>query len=35
VNCVNRALGNLKRTGALANIQKTWLAKVTGAPVLK
>jgi polar amino acid transport system substrate-binding protein len=35
VRCVNRALGNLRRTGALANIQKTWLAKVTGAPVLK
>lgn len=35
VNCVNRALGNLKRTGALAKIQQTWLAKVTKAPVLK
>jgi polar amino acid transport system substrate-binding protein len=35
VNCVNRAIGNLKRTGALARIQQTWLAKVTKAPVLK
>ncbi len=35
VNCVNRALGNLKRTGALAKIQQTWLAKVTKAPVLR
>lgn len=35
VSCVNRALGNLRRTGALAKIQQTWLAKVTKAPVLK
>jgi polar amino acid transport system substrate-binding protein len=35
VNCVNKALANLKRTGALAKIQQTWLAKVTKAPVLK
>ena len=35
VGCVNRALGNLKRTGALAKIQQTWLAKVTNAPVLR
>jgi polar amino acid transport system substrate-binding protein len=35
VRCVNRALGNLKRTGALTKIQRTWLARVTGAPVLK
>ena len=35
VNCVNRALGNLKSTGALAKIQQTWLAKVTKAPVLR
>jgi polar amino acid transport system substrate-binding protein len=35
VNCVNKALANLKRNGTLAKIQQTWLAKVTGAPVLK
>ena len=33
--CVNKALANLKRSGALGKIQQTWLAKATGAPVLK
>jgi polar amino acid transport system substrate-binding protein len=33
--CVNQALAALKRNGQLAKIQQTWLAKVTGAPVLK
>ena len=33
--CVNRALAKLKANGTLARIQHTWLAKATGAPVLK
>ena len=33
--CVNNALANMKRTGVLKRIQQIWLAKVTGAPVLK
>jgi polar amino acid transport system substrate-binding protein len=35
VGCVNKALAKLKRNGTLKKIQQTWLAKVTGAPVLK
>jgi polar amino acid transport system substrate-binding protein len=35
VSCVNNALANMKRTGVLQRIQQIWLAKVTGAPVLK
>jgi len=35
VGCVNKALATLKRNGTLAKIQQTWLANVTGAPVLK
>ena len=35
VACVNNALANMKRTGVLRRIQQIWLAKVTGAPVLK
>jgi polar amino acid transport system substrate-binding protein len=35
VACVNNALTNMKRTGVLKRIQQIWLAKVTGAPVLK
>jgi polar amino acid transport system substrate-binding protein len=35
VTCVNRALAQMKRTGVLQRIQQIWLAKVTGAPVLK
>jgi polar amino acid transport system substrate-binding protein len=35
VSCVNQALTSLKKTGTLAKIQSQWLAKVTGAPVLK
>jgi polar amino acid transport system substrate-binding protein len=35
VNCVNAALANLKKTGKLKQIQQTWLAKATGAPVLR
>jgi len=35
VGCVNQALAALKSSGALAKIQQQWLAKATGAPVLK
>jgi polar amino acid transport system substrate-binding protein len=35
VGCVNRALAALKRNGTLAKIQSQWLAKATGAPVLR
>jgi polar amino acid transport system substrate-binding protein len=35
VACVNNALANMKRTGVLKRIQQIWLAKVTGAPVLR
>jgi polar amino acid transport system substrate-binding protein len=35
VACVNNALAQMKRTGVLKRIQQIWLAKVTGAPVLK
>jgi polar amino acid transport system substrate-binding protein len=33
--CVDKALAQMKRTGVLKRIQQIWLAKVTGAPVLK
>jgi polar amino acid transport system substrate-binding protein len=35
VGCVNKALAQMKVTGILKRIQQIWLAKVTGAPVLK
>jgi polar amino acid transport system substrate-binding protein len=35
VGCVNQALASLKASGALQKIQQQWLAKATGAPVLK
>lgn len=35
IACVNNALASMKRTGVLQRIQQIWLAKVTGAPVLK
>jgi polar amino acid transport system substrate-binding protein len=35
VGCVNRALRQLKANGRLAGIRQQWLAKATGAPVLK
>jgi polar amino acid transport system substrate-binding protein len=35
VACVNNALANMKSSGVLKRIQQIWLAKVTGAPVLK
>jgi polar amino acid transport system substrate-binding protein len=33
--CVNKAIAALKQSGTLAKIQQTWLAKATGAPVLR
>jgi polar amino acid transport system substrate-binding protein len=33
--CVDKALATLKHTGKLEKIQQQWLAKATGAPVLK
>jgi polar amino acid transport system substrate-binding protein len=33
--CVNRALATMKKSGQLKRIQQTWLAKATGAPVLR
>jgi polar amino acid transport system substrate-binding protein len=33
--CVDQALASLRKTGALKKIQQQWLAKATGAPVLK
>jgi polar amino acid transport system substrate-binding protein len=35
VTCVNRALATLKANGQLSGIRQQWLAKATGAPVLK
>jgi len=35
VSCVNRALASLRQSGQLKRIQQTWLAKATGAPVLR
>jgi polar amino acid transport system substrate-binding protein len=34
-SCVNGALATLKRNGTLKKIQQQWLAKATGAPILK
>jgi polar amino acid transport system substrate-binding protein len=34
-SCVNSAIASLKQSGTLAKIQQQWLAKATGAPVLK
>jgi polar amino acid transport system substrate-binding protein len=33
--CINKALAKLKANGTLRSIQAHWLAKVTGAPVLR
>ncbi len=33
--CVNRALAHMKASGTLARIQKTWLSRVVGVPLLK
>jgi polar amino acid transport system substrate-binding protein len=35
VGCVDKALSTLKKNGTLERIQHAWLAKATGAPVLK
>jgi polar amino acid transport system substrate-binding protein len=35
IACVNNALASMKKSGVLKRIQQIWLAKVTGAPVLK
>jgi polar amino acid transport system substrate-binding protein len=35
VACVNRGLATIKKSGSLKRIQHTWLAKATGAPVLR
>lgn len=35
IPCVDAALAQMKRTGVLKRIQQIWLAKVTGAPVLR
>jgi polar amino acid transport system substrate-binding protein len=35
VSCVNKALGSLRSKGTLRQLQDKWLAKATGAPVLK
>ena len=34
-SCVNRALDRLWANGTIKNLQRIWLAKATGAPVLK
>jgi len=34
VDCVNTALATLKESGKLAEIEKTWLADITNAPVI-
>ncbi len=34
-SCVDEALATLKQNGTLQQIQQQWLAKATGAPVLK
>ena len=33
--CVNKALDRLWANGTIKNLQRIWLAKATGAPVLK
>ena len=33
--CVNRALATMRKSGQLKRLQQTWLAKATGAPVLR
>jgi polar amino acid transport system substrate-binding protein len=33
--CVNQALAKLRTNGTLQQLQQTWLAKATGAPILK
>jgi polar amino acid transport system substrate-binding protein len=33
--CVNNAIGSLRKNGTLKKLQRLWLAKATGAPILK
>ena len=33
--CVNKAIGTLRKNGTLKKLQRLWLAKATGAPILK
>jgi polar amino acid transport system substrate-binding protein len=33
--CVNRAITSLRVNGTLKRLQQLWLAKATGAPILK
>ena len=35
VTCVNKALATLRDNGTLQDLQQQWLAKATGAPILK
>jgi polar amino acid transport system substrate-binding protein len=35
VKCVNKALATLRDNGTLQDLQQQWLAKATGAPILK
>jgi polar amino acid transport system substrate-binding protein len=35
IACVNRAITTLRANGTLKKLQQTWLAKATGAPVLR
>ena len=35
VTCVNKALTTLRDNGTLKQLQQQWLAKATGAPILK
>jgi polar amino acid transport system substrate-binding protein len=34
-SCVNRAITSLRKSGTLKKLQRLWLAKATGAPILK
>ena len=33
--CVNKAISSLRADGTLKRLQQLWLAKATGAPILK
>jgi polar amino acid transport system substrate-binding protein len=35
VSCVNKALGKLRANGTLKRLESKWLAKATGAPILR
>ena len=34
-SCVNKAISTLRTNGTLKKLQQLWLAKATGAPILK